>query len=163
MKWIKIASCLLFLGLSSQAALAQCCCSGAEVAITNGAFAMPKSDITVKEISPKGSGGRTSSISEHEAIFKFHVGCGNGKETLSVEYQGVVMRVRFLLRGEFGSPRVEIPFQTGDYVAEFAKESEDEGGRKVVIRPATDEEMKEVEPEPETAADGQLDQTADSF
>ena len=73
------------------------------------------------------------------------------------------MRVRFLLRGEFGSPRVEIPFQTGDYVAEFAKESEDEGGRKVVNRPATDEEMKEVEPEPETAADGQLDQTADSF
>ena len=163
MKSIMSLVFLLFIGLSAQATLAQCCCSGAEVSITNGAFALPKSDISVKEIFAKGVGNRISFSSKTDAIFRFHVSCGEGKETLSVEYLGVEMRVRFKLYGDFGRPKAEIPFQTGDYVAEFTKESEDEGGRKVVIRPATDEEMKEVEPEPETAADGQLDQTADSF
>jgi len=161
MKSIMSLVFLLFLGLSTQAALAQCCCSGAEVSITNGAFPLAKSDIAVKEIFTKGSGNYISYSSETDAIFRFRVGCGIGTETLSVEYLGVKMRVRFKLYGDFGTPKAEIPFQTGDYVAEFAKESEDEGGRKVVIRPATDEEMKEVEPEP--TADGPLDETADTF
>lgn len=163
MKLVKIFAFLLLLGLFGQAALAQCCCSGAQVSITNGAFPLPKGDVTVERIFAKDLSDHISFNSETDAMFRFYVGCGNGKETLAVEYLGVVMRVRFKLYGDFGSPRAEIPFQTGDYVAEFVKEGEDEGGRKIVIRPATAEEMKEVEPEPEPAADGLLDQTADAI
>jgi hypothetical protein len=163
MKLVKILAFLLFLGLFGQAALAQCCCSGAQLAITNGAFPLPKSEVAVKQVSAKESSDHISFNSETDAMFRFYVGCGNGKETLAVEHLGVVMRIRFKLHGDFGSPKAEIPFQTGDYVAEFAKEGEDEGGRKIVLRPATYDEMKEVEPEPEPAADGLLDQTADAI
>ena len=143
-----------------QAAYSQCCCSGAQVTITDGGgIPLPAADLKVKTIG-ESSGGRIQFAEDKkgEASFKFRVGCGNGKEGLLIEYMGVEMRVRFKLYGDFGSPKTDIVFATGDHVAEFAKEREDEGARAIVLRGATAEEMKEIEP-PEPY-DEPSDQTA---
>lgn len=161
MKYAKLFFALAFVALSAQFTVAQCCCSGAEVTISNGAgFGLAAEQVTIDNFN--NSHGsirmRTTADSPAEAKFQLYVGCGNGKETIEVKYMGSTMRVRSMLRGDFGRPQVEIPFEAGDYVAEFAKEREDEGARKVVVRPATAEEMKEVEPPAET--DAPIDQTA---
>lgn len=161
MRYAKLLFAFGLIVLFAQFGQSQCCCSGAEVTITNGGgFALPAEQVSITKI-PNSHGSvrmRTIAESPAEAKFQFYVGCGDGKETLEIEYMGVEMRVRFKLYGEFGRPQVEIPFGLGDYVAEFAKEREDEGARKVIVRHATAEEMKEIEPPAE--ADATIDQTA---
>ena len=146
--------------LFAPTASSQCCCSGAEVTITDGGgVPLPAADVKVKEFG-KESGSRVQldKDKKDDARFRFRVGCGNGKEALLIEYMGVEMRVRFKLYGDFGSPKANIVFSTGDHVAEFAKERDDEGRQTVVLRGATAEEMKEIEPsEP---SDAPADQTA---
>ena len=148
----------------AQAAYSQCCCSGAEVTITDGGgVPLPAADVKVKEFG-KESGYRIQfdKDKKNDVSFRFRVGCGNGKEALLIEYMGIEMRVRFKLYGEFGSPKANIVFSTGDHVAEFEKERDDEGRQTVVLRGATAEEMKEIEPPP-PADDAPQDQTAQAF
>lgn len=164
MNSIKLVFAFAIVAVCSEFAASQCCCSGSEVTITDGAgFALPAKDIKVEKFA--GSRGdirtRTSADAPADAKFQFHVGCGSGKEALVIEYMGVEMRVRFILHGDFGHPTAHIVFAQGDYVAEFAKQREDEGGtRKIELRPAKAEEMKEIEP---PATDASSDQTANSL
>lgn len=166
MRSLCFAIVLFVIGFSAQAAAAQCCCSGADIKVTDGGgVALPVKDVKITVLSPaEGARGsvRASTREKDDPRTNFHVGCGNGKEALLIEYMGVQMRVRFKLYGDFGHPPVDIAFAVGDFVAEFEKEREDDGKRKVVTRPATAEEMKEIEPvaEPDAAA---VDQTANTF
>lgn len=165
MNSIKLIFVFAIVAACSEFAVSQCCCSGSEVTITDGAgFALPAKDIKVEKFAgSRGDIRIRTAVSEAPADskFQFHVGCGNGSEALVIEYMGVEMRVRFMLRGDFGHPTANIVFAQGDYVAEFAKQREDEGGtRKIELRPATSEEMKEIEP---PATDASSDQTANSL
>lgn len=151
----------LFLPLAVNA---QCCCSGAEITISDGGgTALPADEVKLSPI-PNRRNNATIRISEpdsNEAKFQFYVGCGDGEEALKVEYMGVAMRVRFKLYGDFGRPKVSLAFSPADYVAEFSKERDDDGIReKVVFRFARAEEMKEIERSP--ASDAAPDQTANA-
>jgi len=156
---------LVFLLLAipfAHTAYSQCCCSGPEVTITDdGGIPLRAEDVKVKELGEAQNSRIHFKKGHSEAKFRFRVGCGTGKEVLIIESMGVEMRVRFKLHGEFGTPRVDIMFSPGDHVAEFSEERDDEGAEAVVLRPATAEEMKEVEPpEPADAATDQTAQTS---
>ncbi|MFL6467195.1 MAG: hypothetical protein ACJ72Z_04470 [Pyrinomonadaceae bacterium] len=149
MKVIKVLFATLLITLGSHTAMSQCCCSGSEVTLTDGWHdTLQVNDLKLTELNREKNGGRIQfwESKTGEAKFQFHVGCGRGTETLMIESGGSTMRIRFKLYGDFGHPKTEIVFSHGDYVAEFEKESEVDLRRSVVIRPATAEEMKEVEP-----------------
>ena len=132
----------------AQLAVAQCCCSRADVTITNGVgLPLVASDISVLNVSEWSDGNRTNLFDgeRREAIIQFRIGCGTGKEVLLIEHQGVVMRIRFKLDGEFGNAKVEAGFFPGDFVIELEKEPVEDSRRTAVIRPADVEEVNEAE------------------
>ena len=159
MKLLSLLIAVLILGLSPHAALSQCCCSKAEFTITDdGGQPLNKNDVKIRVTSNRSRGGASfDEADKDEAKVQFRIGCGNGKESLLVEYLGGEMRIRFKLYGEFGRPKGEVAFTPGNYVAELEKEREDEGARKLVFRKATAKEMKEIEPP--KASDEPSDQT----
>lgn len=160
----KLVLALFILSIGANAALSQCCCSGPYVNITDGGgFTLKLSDVQVKELFPTPERNRISlrEAANNDASFYFRVGCGSGKEALLIEHLGVQMRIRFMLLGDFGHPQMDISFVPGDYIAEFAKEREDDRAQKIVIRSATAEEMKEIEPP--AKSDEPSDQTANPF
>ena len=161
MRQLRFLALFLIAGAGVQATNSQCCCSGVDLRITDGAgVSLPAKDVKASVIHGKRSEGsiRAHGPDKDGSEFQFYVGCGVGTEGLAVEYMGVTMRIRFKLLGEFGRPKVGIPFAAGDHVAEFAKERDDEGRQTIVLRGATSEEMKEIEP-PEPS-DAPADQTA---
>lgn len=124
----------------AQAAYSQCCCSGPNVSITDGAgVSLSRNDVKTSVMPGKRNNARISVYDrdKDEAKFQFYVGCGDGNEGLLVEHMGVTMRIRFKLYGDFGHPKADVVFATGDYVAEFAKERDDEGRQSVVLRNAS--------------------------
>lgn len=162
MRSIKLFFALLLGGLFSQAAISQCCCSGPIVKVTDGAgFTLPASDVRVTAVPNQRRNPRLSAYESDKdiAVFTFSVSCGDGTESLLIEHLGVEMRVRFKMFGDYGRPHADIVFTPGDHVAEFAKERDDESEKKIVLRTATAEEMKEIEP---PATDAPSDQTASS-
>ncbi len=163
MKFLSLLLAMLFVGLSPHAALSQCCCSKAEFTITDdGGQPLKKNDVKISVISDQSRGGASFDEADNdEARVQFRIGCGNGKESLLLEYLGSEMRIRFMLYGEFGRPKGEVAFTPGNYVAELEKEREDEGARKLVFRKATAKEMKEIEPP--AASDEPSDQTINPF
>ena len=165
MRQFRILVFLLIAIFCTYTAYSQCCCSGPDVRITDGGgVSLAASDVKTSVIPGKRDNARITVYDrdKNEAKFQFYVGCGDGNEALTIEHLGVTMRIRFKLHGDFGHPKVDVVFATGDYVAEFEKERDDEGARTVVLRAATAEEMKEIEPPP-PAEDAPQDQTAQAF
>lgn len=150
MKAFQILFVVVVLSLCTQAALSQCCCSGTEITLTDSSGdPLPLNELKITESvrGPRSSNIKSRDAESGLAKFEFHVGCGNGTESLTIEYAGSTMRIRFKLYGDFGRPKTEIAIAHGDFVAEFIKQSEDDNGRTTIaIRPASDEEMKEIEP-----------------
>jgi hypothetical protein len=150
MKAFQVLFVVFVLGLCANAAFSQCCCSGTELTLTDSSGnPLPIDDVKITE-SVRGTQSnriRPKDAESGVAKFEFQVGCGNGTESLAIEYAGSTMRVRFKLYGDFGHPKTSIAITHGDYVAEFEKRSEDDNGRTTIaIRPASNEEMKEIEP-----------------
>jgi hypothetical protein len=146
MKLVKTGIAAVMLLLLAQAAYSQCCCSGAEVAVTDGAAPLPRPDVKITQFGKRSEHERIVFREEEErAVFQYYVGCGDGKEALTIEYKGLIMRIRFKLHGDFGGPKGEVVFSPGDFVAELVR-SEDGIPRSVVFRDATPEEMEEIEP-----------------
>ena len=157
MKAFQFLFVVLVLGFCAQAGLSQCCCSGAEITLTDSSGnPLPLNELKITESirGTQSSNIRPGDAESGLAKFELHVGCGNGTEALTVEYAGSTMRIRFKLYGDFGRPKTEIAIARGDYVAEFIKQSEDDNGRTTIaIRPANDEEMKEIEPKETDSTD----------
>ena len=138
----------LILAVGPQAVMAQCCCSSVKVTVTNGAgFPLDVDDVKAREVSERLDGSRVwiNSDEKKKARINYHIGCGNGREVMVVENQGVEMRIRFKFNGDFGRVELDVPFAAGDHVVEFEKEWSEYDRRKAVIRPADSEEAKEAE------------------
>ena len=148
MKLLGLFVALLAIAWNCESAAAQCCCSRAEVTITNGAgFALDAGEIVVREVSERGGGNRAAVLNDktERAKIHFRIGCGTGREIMVVEHQGVEMRIRFKLLGDFGHAELDVPFAQGDQIIEFDTEPGTDGKRKAVSRQAGAEEVKEAE------------------
>lgn len=149
MKAFKVVLFVVICWLCSYSAIAQCCCSGAEITLTDSSgVALSMKDVKITPSSRRGEASLREVIPQSDAAkFRFYVGCGDGTESLTIEYAGSTMRVRFKIHGDFGRPKTEIAVTHGDFVAELIKESEEDNWRTTIaVRPATEQEMKEIEP-----------------
>jgi hypothetical protein len=147
MKLLNLIFAMVVLTATSLTGNAQCCCSWAEVTITNGAgFPLEAGEVKVRDVSELSDTGRAHIAgAEKNAKIRFRIGCGTGNELMLVEHQSAEMRIRFNLRGEFPTAKLEVPFVPGDHVIEFENPDESEGKNKVFIRPADGNDVAEAD------------------
>lgn len=164
MRFLTTLFVLITLGVFVDQAFSQCCCSGVEITITDGfGDPIPRAELQISELARRDNGRFAyRDNAEKDAKVHFLMGCASGKDTLIIESGSTTMRVRFKIYGEFGHAKGEIVLTHGDYVAELAKESEDEiVAKKFTVRMAAADEMTEIGAVPDK--DGSANETAQGF
>lgn len=147
MKRINYALLPLALLFGLHTARAQCCCSAVLFSLVDKkGRPVETSQLRIVERGAPSDSTRISFPTNQPAAntVSFRLGCGNGREVLSVFHKGAEMRIRFKFHGEFGNPFGTITFRKGTFVAE--PDDEDKSRpyeRGVRVRKPTAEELKE--------------------